>query len=102
MYVNNQSANQIEFLASSHYINFTKQISDSGVTADANGKKIVPAGTVHPANDDTAEGIVFHDVDVTHGPAAGAVMVEGYVLEARLPEAPVQLAKDAMTEIKFR
>ncbi|SDX62546.1 MULTISPECIES: hypothetical protein [Salimicrobium] len=102
MYVNNQRAQQIEFLASSHYVNFTKEISDSGVTADENGKKIVPAGSVYPVNDGTAVGIVFHDVDVTQGPAAGAVMVEGYVLEARLPEAPVQLAKDAMTEIKFR
>ena len=28
-------------------------VSDSGVTADANGLKIVKAGTPHPANDGT-------------------------------------------------
>lgn len=102
MYVNNKSAQQIEFLASSHYINFTYEVSDEGVSANEDGKKIVPAGSVYPANDDTAVGILFHDVDVTHGPQPGAVMVEGYVLEARLPVAPAATAKTALSEIKFR
>jgi hypothetical protein len=103
MYVKKYSkSEQINFLASAKFQNFTYQISDVGVTANSEGRKVVPAGTVYPANDATAIGIVFHDVDVTEGPQPGAVLVEGYVLEARLPVAPVQLAKDNMTEIKFR
>lgn len=103
MYVTNTGkVEQINFLASAKYQNFTYQVSDTGVTANADGRKIVPAGTVYPANDATAIGILFNDVDVTEGPQPGAVMVEGYVLEARLPVAPDALAKAELTEIKFR
>jgi len=103
MYVKNYGkTEQINFLASAKFQNFTVQVSDAGVAANAEGRKIVPAGTVWPANDATAEGILFNDVDVTEGPQAAALMVEGYVLEARLPVAPDATAKTAMTEIKFR
>lgn len=101
MYVNNKSGTNIEILKSSHFISFTRQVSDAGVTANADGRKIVPAGTVYPANDATAEGILLNDVDVTHGPQPGAVVVEGYVIEARLPVAVDALAKPEMPEIKF-
>lgn len=100
-YVKSEKVEQINFLASAKYVNFTKEVSDVGVTAGANGKKIVPAGTVWPANDATAEGILFHDVDVTEGPQPGAVLVEGYVFEARLPVAPDALAKAELTKITF-
>ncbi|MCM3598702.1 hypothetical protein M4D55_23365 [Metabacillus idriensis] len=96
------TVNEINWLASSKYQNFTAQISDAGVTADANGRKIVKSGTVYPLNDATATGIVFNDVDVTNGPQPGALMVEGYVLEARLPVAPAATAKTALTKITFR
>lgn len=90
------------FLASDKYVNFTTTVSDTGVTADENGKKVVPAGTILPANDATAEGILFESVDVTTGPQPGALMVEGYVLEERLPVVPDATAKTALKEIKFR
>ena len=93
---------QINFLASAKYQNFTYQVSNVGVAANAEGRKIVPAGTIYPANDATAVGILFNDVDVTEGPQPGAVMVEGYVLTARLPVAPTDEAKTALKEIKFR
>ncbi|RKD22556.1 hypothetical protein BEP19_09855 [Ammoniphilus oxalaticus] len=93
---------QINFLASAKFINFTYQVSGDGVVANAEGIKVVPAGTVYPANDETAIGILFNDVDVTQGPQPGAVLVEGYVLEERLPQAPTEEAKEAMKEVKFR
>ncbi|MBU5214364.1 hypothetical protein [Heyndrickxia oleronia] len=93
---------QVNFLASAKYQNFTYQVSNVGVAANAEGRKIVPAGTIYPANDATAVGILFNDVDVTEGPQPGAVMVEGYVLSARLPVAPTDEAKTALKEIKFR
>lgn len=46
--------------------------------------KTVKAGTVFPADDGTAEGIVFTDTDVTHGDAEGSVIVAGRVLAARV------------------
>lgn len=103
MYVKNYGkAEEINFLASAKVQSFTHQISDAGVAADANGRKIVKAGTIYPANDATAEGIVYTDVDVTEGPQAGALLVEAYVLEARLPVAPSEEAKAVLIEIKFR
>lgn len=103
MYVKSYGkAEEINFLASAHVTTFTHQVSDTGVAADANGRKIVKAGTVYPKNDATAEGILYTDVDVTEGPQAGSLLVEGYVLEARLPVAPSAEAKTALKEIKFR
>lgn len=89
--------NSAEFLASQHYINFTTTISDDGVEADENGRKYVLAGTVIGADGKAATnesvssqaviGVLFATVDVTHGPQPGALMVEGYVIEARLKQA---------------
>lgn len=101
MYAKNKSVNEPNFLASAKFQNFTYQISDSGVSANSDGKKIVPAGTVYKVNN-TAVGLLFNDVDVTEGPQAGAVMVEGYVIEARLPATVESADKTAMKEIKFR
>lgn len=102
VYVKRESVSQPNFLASQKYTAFTYQISDSGVTADTEGRKIVPAGTVWPANDATAVGILLNDIDVTTGPQPGAVMVEGWVLQARLPVAPAAAAITAMKGIKFK
>lgn len=103
MYVKNYGkAEEINFLASAKVVAFTQQISDAGVVAEANGRKIVKAGTVWPANDATAKGIVYTDIDVTEGPQPGSILVEAYIIEARLPAAPVALAKAELTEIKFR
>jgi hypothetical protein len=79
----------------------TTQGSDN-ISPNADGKRIVSAGSIYPSNDGAAVGILFHDVDVTNGPQPAAVLVEGYVLEARLPVAPATAAKTAMKEIKFR
>lgn len=86
--------NSPEFLASQHYINFTTTVSDEGVAADAHGKKYVLGGTVLTedgkkftgAEGQVLAGILFANVEVTHGPQPGACMVEGYVREARLPQ----------------
>lgn len=97
-----EKADRINFLASSKFQNFTYQVSNEGVQPDERGRKIVKAGTILPANDSTAEGILFTDVDVTEGPQPGALLVEGYVLEERLPVAPTADAKAALTKITFR
>ncbi len=94
--------NRVNFLASSKVQSFTTLVSDTGVPVDANGKKIVRAGTVLPTNDASAKGILYNDVDVTHGPQPGSLIVEAYILEARLHTAPTEEAKTALTEIKFR
>lgn len=96
-----ENYSRVNFLASSNVQSFTTVVSDAGV-AVVDGKKIVKAGTVLPANDATAKGILYNDVDVTHGPQPGALIVEGYILEARLPVAPAATAKTALTKITFK
>lgn len=74
------------FLAHEECERKTRQIAQSGAT-NVNGRKYVKMGTVYPANDATAEGIVYEDVDVTTGNMAGSVVLKGVVYEDRLPEA---------------
>lgn len=102
---NNQTVQDINFLAHSEVVSATYQISDVGVTPNARGHKVVPAGTVYPKNDATAIGITYTDTDVTEGSQPGAVLIEAWILEARLPVAPTAEAKEALAAnsgIKFK
>lgn len=65
-----------------------------------NGRTIVPAGAVVPANGATAKGILYEDIDVTDGDAAGSIVVEGIVYGDRLPAAVAEAAATALTGIK--
>ena len=74
------------FLAHEECERKTRQIAQEGAT-NVNGRKYVKMGTIYPANDGTAEGIVYEDVDVTTGNMPGSVVLKGVVYEDRLPEA---------------
>lgn len=91
---------QPAFVSSDHIISRTRTATQAMGTTE-NGRTILKAGTVFPANDETAQGIVLHDIDLTHGDQPVGVMVEGYVYESRLPETVSAEAKEAMKEIKF-
>lgn len=81
------------FLASEvGLITKTVNVVDTGVVADADGFKTIKAGTVWPANDATAKGIIFDDVDVTNGTHAGSLIIAGRVFGNRLHTAPDALA----------
>lgn len=97
-----------------HYVNLAVTVASAGVTADADGKKIVPAGTIMgggviadptklvvKSNDANAEGVLFYDVDVTYGPAPGALLIHGFPDLAKLPEAPAAAAITALKQITF-
>ena len=73
----------------------TRTILASGGT-EAGGGKYVPMGTIYPANDGTAEGILYEDVDVTTGDMPGSVVTKGIVYEDKLP---VPLDTDAKTAL---
>ncbi|GIP55951.1 hypothetical protein [Paenibacillus vini] len=93
---------RINFLASAKFQAFTDLVSNVGVSAGEDGRKIVKAGTILPANDGTAKGILLNDVDVTYGPQPGSLVEEAYILEDRLPAVPTAEAKTALKEIKFK
>lgn len=72
-------------------------VSASGVAADANGNKIVKAGTPYPSNDGECKGYLLHDVDVTQGDAPGTYIYEGSIDSKKLTEKGVTVASAAKT-----
>lgn len=97
-----------------HYVNLAVTLDDTGVPAQADGKKIVQAGTImgggviadptklaKKSNDANAEGVLFYDVDVTYGPASGALLIHGFIDMVKLPEAPAAEAITALKQITF-
>lgn len=101
-----------------HYVNLAITVDDAGISANGEGKKIVPAGTFLGGGvleDDTvyakkaeteleesnAEGVLFQDVDVTYGPASGALLIHGFVALDKLPAEPSAEEKAALKQITF-
>lgn len=67
------------------------------VTTRDDGVKIIPKGTVYPANDATAKGIVFEDVIITDDAKRPlSIIVAGRILEANLPAEVASAAKTAL------
>ena len=66
-----------------------------------NGRTIVPAGAIIPANGSTAKGVLYEDIDVTDGAAPGSIVTKGKVYQDRLPAAAVSDAISALTGIQF-
>lgn len=72
-----------------HYVAIARKLEkDSTLATTVEGRKVVKAGTLFPANDATAIGVVLNDYDVTDGDKMAAVVIHGFVLEAKLPVAP--------------
>lgn len=101
-----------------HYVNLAITVSDAGVTANADGRKIVPAGSILGGGvlaDETidavkattttdvsnAEGVLFNDTDVTDGPAPGALLIHGFVAIDKLPVPPTEEEIAALKQITF-
>ncbi|WP_342505630.1 hypothetical protein [Sporosarcina sp. FSL K6-2383] len=101
-----------------HFVNLAITVDDTGVVANADGKKIVPAGTILGGGvlaDDTnlavkatttadvsdAEGVLFNDTDVTYGPASGALLIHGFVAIDKLPTVPTAEEVAALKQITF-
>lgn len=104
-YVGKQvNVNETNFLASSKFVSFQQLVdnTNAAVVTDELGHKVIPAGSILPANDATAKGISTDEVDVTDGKALVGLIVEGWVYGKRMPVAPSADAIKAMTAIHFR
>ena len=73
----------------------------AGLATLENGRYIVKAGTIYPANDETAIGVVLNDYDVTDGDKQMAVVIHGFIQNSKLPEDPEEAAVAALPMIKF-
>jgi len=99
--VSKEYGNVKTILKYNEHVSRREVFSAAGVTADANGNKIIPAGTIYPANDATAVGVVLNDVDVTYGDATGALVIHGFIDLTKLPTAPDDAAVAALKQITF-
>ena len=72
-----------------------------GLAVLEDGHYIIKAGTIYPANDSTAIGIVLNDYDVTDSDAMLAVVIHGFIKTSALPAVPVANAIAAMKNILF-
>lgn len=66
------------------------------------GSKIVPMGAVIPANDATAKGILYEDIEVTTGNMPGSIVTKGTIYSDRLPAAVAAAAQSALKDITFK
>lgn len=91
---------------------FSCVVSNTGVTADSNGKKIIKAGTpvtgsltarntafTLATTDSTSKvnnavGVILHDVDVTNGNANSQVVVFGFIDISKLDSSVKTLITD--------
>lgn len=93
-----KTVQEINFLDSEKFISFTREVkSDAAGVVDG----VLPAGSIYPANDATAQGITINDVDVSEGAQPVGVIVEGYINAKRLPVAPSAEAVKALAKITF-
>ena len=84
-------------------------VGNTGVESDANGQKIIKAGTpvggttsvltnrqtVLTKGAENAQGIVLHDVDVTDGDGRATLVIAGYVDLYKLDADVVTIANEA-------
>ncbi len=74
---------------------------DSELAVTEENKKVLKAGTIYPANDATAKGVLLHDVilEDENGNAKnniGALIVAGHLYSDKLPVAPASTAITAL------
>lgn len=90
-----------QFLAHEECTRVTQTIPQSLATT-VGTTKYVKSGTPFPANDATAIGLLYEDVDVTVGDMPGSVVTKGEVIEAKLPVTLESAAKTALQGLGFK
>lgn len=84
-----------QILAHDHFV--AEPFDCTGVTAEDG---IVKAGTIVPANDSTAKGVILNDVVLSENPN-GTMVIHGTVYSDKLPVQPEATAKAALSGITF-
>ena len=84
-----------EILFNSHYVAIPYDLTDLTSLA-TNGA--IPAGTIIPANDETAVGVLLHDVVLAENPN-GTVVIDGFIKSEKMAVEPEATAIEAMKKI---
>lgn len=81
-----------EILYNDHYVAIPYDCTELSTLATDG---VIPAGTLIPDNDGSAEGVLLHDVTLADNPN-GTVVIHGFIKQSALPEAPTQAAVSAL------
>ena len=82
-----------EILYSDHYVGIPYDCSALAANEDG----VVPAGTIVPANDATAIGVLLYDVAKDNNPN-GTIVIHGFIKKSALPVAPAETVKLPMIQ----
>ena len=77
-----------EILHNDHYVGIPYDCS----AIAANDKGVIPSGTIIPANDETAVGVLMYDVVKDENPN-GTILIHAFITKSKLPEAPASTVK---------
>lgn len=95
-----QYSNSKEILKYDHFVS-EKVILTQANSTTVGTRKIVKAGTIIPANNEMAKGVVLYDVDVTDGDERGALVIHGFIDKSKIPAQPDSAAIAALKQITF-
>ena len=94
-FTNKSIVSGVTILANDHYVAIPYDCTE--LTALANDG-VIPAGTIVPANDATAIGVLLNDVKLEENPN-GAVVVHGFIKKSKLPAEPAESV--AIPQVQF-
>ncbi|MCM1544957.1 MAG: hypothetical protein NC110_06620 [Ruminococcus sp.] len=83
---NTSFVNSKEILANDHYVAVPYDCSDLAALATDG---VIPAGTIIPANDATAKGVLLSAVNIEENPN-GTMVIHGFIKEEKLPAKPAE------------
>lgn len=95
-FTNKSAVTEKNILSTDHYVGVPYNCSN--ITANSDG--IIKAGTIIPANDATAVGVLLHDVDKNENPN-GTIVIHGFIDAAKLPATPTAAAMSALKLVYF-
>lgn len=92
---NTSVAGRKEILANDHYV-ATEYDCTSLTSLATDG--VIPAGTIIPANNATAVGVLLSDVVLAENPN-GTIVIHGFIRKSKLPVAPAETV--AIPQVSF-
>ncbi len=82
----------VNILANDHYVTMNYDCSEIAATDG-----VIPAGTIIPANDATAVGVLLNDVVIADNPN-GTIVIHGFIQKSKLPTPPADTVAIPMIE----
>lgn len=87
----------VNILANDHFVAVPYDCTNLTSLATDN---VVKAGTIIPANDATAKGVLLTDVNLNENPN-GTIVIHGFIKQDKLPVKPADKAVTALSQIMF-